>query len=224
MIVLYVLGGLLLFLLLLTLTPLHAALRFQEEFGLELRYLFFRYKLQPGQEPKEEPEPEPEPEKEKPQKAGPDWQGQLKEILRQKGLGGFLQGLGDLLKLLGRTSGRLLRRLKLREFDLYLCLGGSGDAAAAALLYGRVSAGVYGACGGLFHLLPCKAKGLTVDLDYHSDVNMVDFTARLSIRPFFVLQAGLALLFGGLGIWRRLRVKPKASQSREKQTEKGSRA
>ena len=69
MIVLYVLGGLLLFLLLLTLTPLHATLRFQEEFGLELRYLFFRYKLQPGQEPKEEPE-EPEEKEEKPKEKG----------------------------------------------------------------------------------------------------------------------------------------------------------
>lgn len=222
MIVLYILAGLLLLLFLLTLVPLRVRLRFQQEFAVEIRYLFWRYELLPAQEPEEE-ESEPEPTPEKPsQKDKPGYADQIKRILRQKGLEGFLQALGDLLKLLGRTSKRLIYRLKLKEFDLYLCLAGAGDAAAAALLYGRVSTGVYSACGGLFQLLPCKQKGVSVDLNYDSDVNVVSFTAKLSILPFFPIKEGLILLFNSLRILKRLGLKPNVLQKRETQPKKGS--
>ena len=192
-VILGIIGGLLLLILLLTLIPLRAQLRFRGEFELTVKYLFIRVPLL---EPKEEPE-EPEEKEEKP-KDKPGFIGKIKAALKREGLGGFLQALGELIKLLEQASKGILKRLKLRSFDLYLCVAGAGDAAAGAELYGKVSAGVYPACGVLFTLLPCKRKGVTVDLDYGLWENRVDFSAELSILPFFVVMEGLRLVLKSL--------------------------
>lgn len=210
MIVLYILlaviGGLLLLLLLLSLIPVRAAVRFQEEFSLEVRYLFLRIPILPGKE-EAEPEPEPEPE-EKPEEPEaekkPGILDRVKAALKREGLVGFLQGLGELIKLLFQAVGGVLKGLRLKRFDLYLCLGGAGDAAAAAILYGQVSGGVYAACGGLFTLMPCKKKGITVDLNYDTEEAKVDFSMELSILPIFALKEGLVLLLKGLRPLRKI--------------------
>lgn len=189
-VILGIIGGLLLLLFLLTLIPVRAELRFHGEFTLTVKYLFLRIPLLPG-EP--EGEAEEEPEEEKPKEPGKPGI-RIKAALKREGLGGFLQALGELIKLLCGASAGILKRLKLRRFDLYLCVAGAGDAAAGALLYGRVAAGVYPACGGLFTLLPCKRKGVTVDMDYELEESRVDFSAELSIRPVFVIWEGLRLV------------------------------
>lgn len=194
-VILGIIGGLLLLVLLLTLIPVRAELRFKGKFELAVKYLFFRVPLLPG-EPKEEPE-EPEEKEEKP-KDKPGFIGKIKAALKREGLGGFLQALGELIKLLGQASAGILKRLKLRRFDLYLCVAGAGDAAAGAELYGKISAGVYPACGALFTLLPCERKGVTVDLDYELWENLVDFSAEISILPFFVVMEGLRLALKSL--------------------------
>ena len=104
-VILGIIGGLLLLVLLLTLIPVRAELRFKGKFELAVKYLFFRVPLLPG-EPKEEPE-EPEEKEEKP-KDKPGFIGKIKAALKREGLGGFLQALGELIKLLGdRKSTRL---------------------------------------------------------------------------------------------------------------------
>ena len=201
MIVLYILGGLLLLLLglllllaLLALIPVRARLGFREEFSLELRYLFLRFPLLPGEEEPEEPEEEPEkPEKPEGEKK-PGLVDRAKAALKREGFAGFLQALGELLGVLAEASAGIVKRIRLRRFDLYLCVAGGEDAAAAAIRYGQVSAGVYAACGWLFGLLPCERKGVTVDLDYDGLENRVDFSAELSIRPIYVIKEALAAL------------------------------
>lgn len=197
-VILWVLLGLLLLLLLLTLIPVRAELEFHGEFALAVKYLFLRIPLLPG-EPKEETEEPEEPEEEKPKKDGkPGVLDRVKAALKREGLSGFLQALGELIKLLCQASAGILKRLKLKRFDLYLCVAGAGDAAAGAQLYGKIAAGVYPACGGLFTLLPCRRKGVTVDLDYGIEENRVDFSAELSILPFFVAAEGLRLVVKSL--------------------------
>lgn len=196
-VILGIIAGLLLLLFLLTLIPVRAQLRFQGEFALTAKYLFLRIPLFPG-EP-EETEKEEEPEEEKPKESGkPGILDRIKAALKREGLGGFLQALGELIKLLEQASAGILKRLKLRRFDLYLCVSGAGDAAAGAQLYGKVAAGVYSACGVLFTLLPCKRKGVTVDLDYGLWESRVDFSAELSILPIFVVWEGLRLVLKSL--------------------------
>ena len=168
MIVLLVIAGVLLLLLLLLLIPLGLEAEYRQGFTLRLRYLWFTIPLLPGEE-EEAPAESPAPE----DGEGPGGLGALKRgwnklraILRREGLEGFLQSLLDFTQAVKDSSQRLLRHVKLKRFDLYLCVAGEEDAAQGAVLYGKVSAGVYAACGALFGLLPCRKKGVTVDLDY----------------------------------------------------------
>lgn len=202
MLALYIIGGVLLFLFLLMLVPLRFEVAFREEFSLVLGYAFLRIPVLPGKEKPEEPEPEPPP---KGEKEGPAAADRLKRALKREGFWGFLQSLADFIGEAAKASGRMLRHLQLKKFDLYLCVGGGADAAEGAIRYGQVSAGVYSACGALFTLLPCKKKGLSVDLDYSSLEHVVDFSACLSLRPLFALKAGLAILWHALPLLKKLR-------------------
>lgn len=203
MLALAIIGGILLLLFLLTLLPVGIEVAFREEFALTLRYAFLRFPLLPGGAEEEEPKPEPKPETK--EKAGPGAAERLKRALRREGFWGLVQAVGEFVKEALMASGKLLSHLKLKRFDLYLCLGGAYDAAQAAILYGQLSAGVYGACGALFSVMPCKEKGVTVDLDYSAAENTADFSACLSIRPLFVLRAGLVILWNSLPLLRKLR-------------------
>ena len=154
-------------------------------FTLRLRYLWFTIPLLPGEE-EEAPAGSPAPEEE----AGPGGLGALKRgwnklraILRREGLEGFLQSLLDFTQAVKDSSQRLLRHVKLKRFDLYLCVAGEEDAAQGAVLYGKVSAGVYAACGALFGLLPCRKKGVTVDLDYGAKEHRIDFSGSSRRHP-----------------------------------------
>lgn len=208
MVVLYCVLGLLLFLLLPMCFPVGVRLGFREEFQLELRYLWFRLPLLPAEEEESQPSA-PEPEEEKPPKKEKkankrSFGDRVKAAFKREGPSGFLETLGEMARLAGRVSANLLRHVKLRQFDLYLCIGGGTDAAAAAVRYGQASAAVYGACGELFALMPCKEKGVTVDLDYSAAEHQVEFSAALSLRPIFLLTAGIALLVRGLPLLRRV--------------------
>lgn len=196
MVVLAVIGGIVLFLFLLTMIPVRAAIGFEEDFSLDIKYLFLTFHILPGKEE------EPAPKEEFPKKEGEGGGKKLKAILKKHGFFGFLSALTDFVKLLAGASKRLLSHLHLKRFDLYLCLAGAEDAAQAAILYGQVSAGVYSACGVLFSLLPCKKKYVTVDLDYQKEAHQVSFLGELSIRPFFAIKEALAVLWGGLPFFK----------------------
>lgn len=193
MLALKIIGGVLVFLLLLTLIPIRAEVGFREEFSLTLRYLFFRFHILPGESTApEEKEPEPETKK---QGSGLK---KLKAILKNKGFFGFLQSLFELAEMVAGAGKNLLTRFKIKYFDLYLCVGGKTDAAQAAILYGQLSAAAYSACGVLFSWKRCRKKAVSVDLDYGCEENTVNCSARISILPLFVLKEGISLLIQGL--------------------------
>lgn len=203
MLALYIIGGIVLVLLLLLFVPVRAELAFKEAFGLVIRYgpLRFPVPLEGG--------PEKEEEEEKPPPGEKEGLKRLKQALKREGFWGFLRTFTDFIGAASRATGKLLSHLKLRHFDLYLCLAGAYDAADAAVRYGQLSAGVYGACGLLFSLLPCKKKGITVDLDYSAAENRVDFSACLSLRPLFALHMALKVLWSAIPLLRKLRLEPR---------------
>ncbi len=192
---LWIVLGVVLFLVLLTWIPVNVDVGFRQEFTVTLHYLFLRFRLFPGKE-KEQP-PREEPKKE-------GGAGKIKEILGRTGFAGFLQSLFQLVKLLASSGKRLVSRFRLKRFDLYLCLAGGEDAAQAAIQYGQLSGAVYSACGFLFGLTGCKRRAVTVDLDYESRENKVEFSARISLRPAHVIKEGVSLLIKGLPVLRKL--------------------
>lgn len=186
-----------LFLFLLTLIPVRVELGFQQEFSLTLRYLFLTFHLLPGKEKEQEEEAPEEQETESTVQ-------KLKKILKRQGVSGFLKSLFELVKMAASSSKRLLSHIRLKRFDLYVCLGGDGGAGDAALRYGQVSGAVYSACGILFGLMNCRKKAVSVDLDYQSPEDRAELSAKLSILPLYVLKEGVSLLIKGLPVIRKL--------------------
>lgn len=189
--------GILLFLFLLTVIPLRLDLSFQQEFSLTLRYLFLKFPILPGKEKPEEPE-----EKQEEEKQGGGLE-KVKGLLKQEGFFGFLKALFELVKLAASSSKKVISHIRLKSFDLYLCLAGAEDAAAAAVLYGELSGAVYSACGFLFGLTGCRKKAVSIDLDYQLEENRVDFSARISILPLFILKEGFSLLIHSVPFLRK---------------------
>lgn len=205
MIVLWILLGLLAVVFLLLLVPVHADVRYREKLELDVRYLFLRRTLLPAPE-------EPQAEKaEAPSKEGkPEAQKRKKNPMLEKlarfkeaeGLSGLLHLAGDFLQLTGTSAAKIIRCLKIRDFDLYV-LTGDEDAAAAAILYGQACAVVYPAAEALFTLTKCRRRRVSVDLDYAVKTPAVQLAADVSIRPLFALFYGLQYLIGLLPIYQR---------------------
>lgn len=205
MIVLWILLGLLAVVFLLLLVPVHADVRYREKLELDVRYLFLRRTLLPApEEPQAEkaeaPSKEKKPEVQK-QKKNPMLE-KLARFREAEGLPGLLHLAGDFLRLTGTSAAKIIRRLKIRDFDLYV-LTGDEDAAAAAILYGQACAVVYPAAEALFTLTKCRRRRVSVDLDYAVKTPTVQLAADVSIRPLFALFYGLQYLIGLLPIYQR---------------------
>jgi hypothetical protein len=205
MIPLLILGGVLVVAAVFLLAPVRLEVTFREEFTLSVRYLFFRFPLFPGEGQEEQEAPvHEETASQEGEPSKPSLGQKLRVILRREGLQGFLQTLKELSQEVGNASRKLLKQVRLKRFDLYICLGGEEDAAAAAVEYGQVCGIAYTACGIVFGLLPCRKKSVLVDLDYSSREDRVDFSGAVSIRVLFLLLQGLILLYRALPFFRKL--------------------
>lgn len=205
MIVLWILLGLLAVVFLLLLVPVHADVRYREKLELDVRYLFLRRTLLPApEEPQAEKAEAPSKEKKleaQKRKKNPMLE-KLARFKEAEGLSGLLHLAGDFLRLTGTSAAKIIRRLKIRNFDLYV-LTGDEDAAAAAILYGQACAVVYPAAEALFTLAKCRRRRVSVDLDYAVKTPAVQLAADVSIRPLFALFYGLQYLIGLLPIYQR---------------------
>ena len=120
----------------------------------------------------------------------------MKKYKEAEGLTGLLTLTKDLLKATGTRFGKLLKHIKLKDFDLYVLVGGEKDAAEIAILYGEVCAGVYPAVSVLLGLTNCKPPHgrVSVDLDYSVKEPKVLCTASGAVRPLFVVHHGVQFI------------------------------
>ena len=143
MIVLWILLGLIALIFLLLCIPVRFDLNYNGETTVFIRYLFLKYRVLPAPEKKPESKKEKKPsekeseEKAKEKKPNPLLR-QVKKYKEAEGLTGLLTLAKDLLKATGTRFGKLLKHIKLKDFDLYVLVGGGKDAAEIAILYGEV--------------------------------------------------------------------------------------
>ena len=179
MIVLWILLGLIALIFLLLCIPVRFDLNYNGEATVFIRYLFLKYRVLPT------PEKKPNP-----------LLRQVKKYKEAEGLTGLLTLAKDLLKATGTRFGKLLKHIKLKDFDLYVLVGGGEDAAEMAVLYGEVCAGVYPAVSVLLGLTNCKSPHgrVSVDLDYSVKEPKVLCTASGAVRPLFVVHHGVQFI------------------------------
>ena len=182
MIVLWILLGLIALIFLLLCIPVRFDLNYNGEATVFIRYLFLKYRVLPEKKKKKEKKSSEKKSEEqaKEKKPNPLLQ-QVKKYKEAEGLTGLLTLAKDLLKATGTRFGKLLRHIKLKDFDLYVLVGGGKDAAEIAVLYGEVCAGVYPAVSVLLGLTNCKSPKVLC-------------AASGAVRPLFVVHHGVQFI------------------------------
>lgn len=185
MIVLYILLGILGSVFLLLLIPLRLEAEYEEGLAMTVGYLFFRFRIFPPKEKKEEKE-------EGQKKEGQETKlGQIKESLKEQGVSGFLKFIQKLAQIAGGVGKRLFRHLVILRYDLELSVSGS-DASDTAIAYGKMCAAVYNASS-LFLSSVRSRKRVSVRVypNFFTEKSTVEFHGVLSVKPLWLLTAGI---------------------------------
>lgn len=181
--------------------PLRADIGYSEELVLTVKYLFLKFKLFPSENvDNKEEKSEKETDGQSVEKKTP---GKLQSAIRAKGFRGFMELVSELLKLSGTTAVKLLKRLHMSRFDLYVMTGGE-DAAEAAVLYGRTCAVIYPAAELLLNAVKCRKTGVTVDLDYSVKEPYVRLESSVYILPIFAVYYGIKYLFRAIPLLQQM--------------------
>ena len=201
MIVLYILGGILLLLLILTSIPVFFSFEFRESLSFTLKYGFVDLTkfITPKEKSEEEKQKKTKKKKAKSEKKDEEKKDEkpksnfLKDCIKANGVGGFLGIVKALLVIITKRVAKIIRAIHLRECDVYLCVGGA-DAAQIAEQYGKICAILYPAAQVLFKFFHCKKGRTTVDLNYKSEGSLVIAEGKLRVFPIAVIFQGLCLI------------------------------
>ena len=205
---LIVVGGVLLVSAFLLCCPVSVEAEFEEEFSARVRYLFVRYRIYPRPEKPEKKEPkEAPPAEKKPSK--------LRELLRKRGLSGFLELAREFSRIALGGAKKLLSHTVVDRLALDLAVGGD-DAAAGALNYGRAGAAVSTARGALLSAAKCKKPRVEVAPDFVGGKSAVHFRVRLKIRLCFLVSSALAALFGFVRLYLKIKKESGHPDQKEK--------
>lgn len=183
---LYIILGVLAFIFLLLMIPVVLRFDYSAETSLVLKYLFFKFTLfpraeKPVKEEKKTDKPQPQVSK-------------IKELKDKHGLRGLLDIFKEIAKLAGAAALKILKRVKIRELDIYAVAGGD-NAAETALLYGEACAVIYPVVNMLKGICRCKKTGVMVDADYKAKESAAICQAVISIRPVYIAGYGLKFIF-----------------------------
>ena len=189
MIFLYIFLSILSLIFILLLIPVRLDFKYGQEVTLTVRYAFLKMQLLPEKEKTEEPE---KPEEQKKAEGKPK-ENKIKKLLKEKGLGGFLKLVKELMGLVTRQMIKIIKHIKIRELDIYAVAGGE-NAADAAMLYGEACAVIYPAVNTIASLCNGKKCRATVDLDYKLEEARAIATASVSLCPIFAATHGLKLI------------------------------
>lgn len=147
-------------------------------------------KEKPPEEKKEEPEPEKK--EEEPKKKGGS--NPLKTFYQNKGVEGVYELIYDLFSALTGFAGKIVRKIRLDEFFVYVTVG-SADAAKTAIDYGKISGALYPCVGYICTHMPVGKYDVNVRPDFLLEKTTGELHTVISFRPIVLTNAGVALVF-----------------------------
>ncbi len=199
---------------------------YDEEFMLDISWLFIKLHILPKKEKEEKPKKEKEPKKEneeepseeKPEKEKKD--NILVSFYKNQGFSGVLQLLKDTVNAINGMFGTIFRHFVFRELKLYMTVG-SADAAETAQLYGKTCAAVFPAMGLITSTCNVKEYDCTVRPNFMVAEKTAVFRVVLSFRPIFATTAVVVLAFKLLFkvVFKLLKNKPKEPVNKASETQ-----
>lgn len=188
MLFIYILLGICLLFAIVLCIPIRLQIDYNEEVTVLVRYLFFRFQVLP---PKEEKTHKKKKYK-KLKKEELEKKNSLQELLKEKGIGGFLSFLGRMAQIAIGAGRRLFSHIVLRKYELELSVAGS-DAADTALRFGKMNAAVYNASSVLLHTMKHKDKKVSICVfpNFFSEDSGVEFHGVVSVQGVWLLTAAM---------------------------------
>lgn len=184
---LYILLGILLFILLILLIPVGIKLKYQNEPQLFLYIGFVKLRLIP-EKPKK-------PKKEKAKKKTENKANKPetnKSIIKEKGLPWFVSLLKKLAELAGGVLKDFFKHIIIRKLMLSITVA-SGDAAKTAVNYGYYCSAVYPAVGIIVGAVKCKKYGVDIKPNFDEKAKSNYFVElEAKIRVLWILSALLS--------------------------------
>ncbi len=174
---------------------------YDEDFKLDVSWLFIKLHILPKKEKPEKEKPE-KPEEEKPPEE-PKQETEKKDNIivnfyNNQGFSGVIQLLRDTVSAINGMFGSIFKHFIFRELKLYLSVG-AGDAAETAILYGKTCSVVFPAMGLITSTCKVKEYDCGVQPNFMGPDKTAVFRAVISMRPIFITNAvivlGIKLLF-----------------------------
>lgn len=189
MIFLYVLLGILLFLLLLTLIPVQIEAEYSEKIVLILKIGFVNIKLLPPQPKKaKKKKPKKNTSKKSTEKKESEKENTFAKLFKQEGLSGIVNILSNVAKIAKGVLMDVFRHIVITELYLNISLS-EKNAADTAINYGVCCSAVYPAIGVICDVATCKdcQVNITPVFDESGKVE-INFHTKLHIRIFWLVK------------------------------------
>ena len=126
-----------------------------------------------------------------------------------------MDGVIKLVKDSADAVGLMMRSVKkhfiIEELYLWIVVSSNSDAAQTALQYGEICEDVFPALGFICSNLKVKKYDASIEPDFIGTISSAQFKTAFSLRPFFLVGAGIRLVFRLLFkvVLKLLRQKPK---------------
>lgn len=200
---LYIFLGIIGFIVLLLSIRITVNGEFFEEFKLNIKWLFVKIDILPAKK-KDKPKKEkaPKEKKEKPQTEEPveETPTEKKENIfvkfyNNQGFDGVIQLLNNVGNALGKLMHSFKKHIVLQEIYLWMTVTGGCDAAETALEYGRICQKVFPTLSFICTNLTVKKYDVEIEPDFLGSKNTAQFAFSVSVRPIFILNALIVLVF-----------------------------
>ena len=204
---LYIIGGIILFFVLVFSVNLHVIVDYGDSTYVALKWLFLKIPLVDSTKPKKEKKPKKKKEKEeKPEDENKDEKKDekkpkkksgnslLKQLYIDQGYDGIEKMLYNIGKALGGFFGKLFKTVTIDEMYLKMTVVGN-DSAETAISYGKLCSWVYPILGKL--VSTCKVKKYDVDISPDFLGNKKDASLYLNVHvvPIQITNAAVVLVF-----------------------------
>ena len=199
---LYIILGILLFLLAILSLPVNIYAEYKESFVLAVRWLFVKiYIYPPADKKKKKPKKEKKPKEEKPQEETPKEEPAapaepkenfIKTFYNNQGVTGILELISNVAKKLGAGLKGIGRSFYIRRLWLRINVGG-GNSADAAISYGKMCSAVYPAMGYILSVVHSKNCSVKVQPDFLGGKTEGAFSLHLAVIPSKLIGAALVM-------------------------------
>jgi Protein of unknown function (DUF2953). len=211
---LIIIASVLLFFLILLLCPVTVYAHYENEAEVKIRYLFFRYTVvpQPAEEKEEKQEPE---KKEENIEKTDETESVIRDIIKQRGLSGFLHIVKRLASIATGTAKKMLSHMVIDRISTDIAVA-DGDAAQTAILYGNVCSVVYTSFGVLVNNMKCKDYHINIVPDFQSEESRIRFDGKVHILLLFLVSYGLSALIKFLKVLKETGILSKFKRTKMK--------